>query len=191
MKKIVVIGIVLIIVLGGKNIDIVHADIFDRNYDFQNNNIVSNDKIKEILIKSDNAFRKLLKIKVDYKECVNISGKSYARVEENIEKYGSVYNYLVQNNNLKNYYTDEFIDKISKYIFKRIDGKYYMLYGNPEPRVIVKNSNIVSQKIYNNRIYLIIKDYTSNDKVYMYANIQLIFNGDMWIIDKSDNWGIR
>lgn len=163
----------------------------DIKYNLKDNLIISNDDIKKILLDGDESFKKIFKIKVDGNSYINISGKSYAKVIDNMNKYDSMYEYLNKKYNLKEYYTDEFIRKIISCVFKDIDGRCYMLYGNPEPAVIVKDSQIVSKKFYNDKVYVVIKDNCSNNKSGIYAHAVLTYNGNKWLIDKFDNWGIK
>lgn len=163
----------------------------DITYSLKDNSIILNDDIKKILIDGDEAFKEILKIKVDGNSYINISGKSYARVLNNMSNYDSLYEYLNKKYNLRDYYTDDFIRRMISYVFRDVDGKCYMLYGNPEPAVIVKDLQIVSRKDYNNKIYVVIKDNCSSSKNGIYAHAVLIYNGNKWLIDKFDNWGIK
>lgn len=163
----------------------------DVEYTLENKAVISDDSIKRLLFTGDEAFKKMLKINVDGSSYINISGISYAKVTEDFSRYSSIYEYLNKNYGLNNFYTDDFIKNMVNYVFDNVNGKWYMRYGNPEPRLIVQNSQIVYKKYDGNKVYVSLKGYYFGSQDVSYSNAVLSFEGDKWLIDKFDNWIIK
>lgn len=150
---------------------------------------ILNEDAKKLLLNGDEAFKKILKINVDGNSYMDVSGISYAPVVDNIGGYNSISEYLNENYGLNNYYTDEFINTLVNFTFKNIDGKVYMRYGNPEPRLIVEDSEVISKKYDGNKADITLKGHYFGDL--SYAHAVLVYDGNRWIIDKFDNWGVE
>ncbi len=72
--------------------------------------------------------------------------------------------------------------------FKNIDGQCYMGYGNPEPRLIVKDAKIIEKKYDGNKVYISLKGYYHGPKDISTSKATLIYDGTKWVIDEFDNW---
>ncbi|MEA5008719.1 DL-endopeptidase inhibitor IseA family protein [Clostridium tyrobutyricum] len=92
---------------------------------------------------------------------------------------------LYRNYNLNKYYTDSYVNGLVNFVFQKSNDKIYMRYGNPESVVSVDNSQIVSKKYDENKAYITIKENKS------YLNVVLIYDGNRWLIDSFNNWGIK
>lgn len=174
-----------LILLGG--IGIINNDVENI---LEDKPAISDSAVKELLFNGDEAFQNVLRINVDGSSYVNVSGISYAKVTEDLSKYSSIYQYLNKNYGLNSYYTDRFIKSTVNSLFTNIDSQYYIRYGNPEPRVIVRNSKIVSKQYDGNKVYVYLKGYSSEPDSLSYAYATLTFDGNRWLIDKFDNWGM-
>lgn len=163
----------------------------DVEYVLENNAVIFDDSIKKLLFNGDEAFKNILKINVDGSSYINISGISYAKVTEDFSSYSSIYEYLNKNYGLNSYYTDGFIKNMVSFVFTNVNGKWYMRYGNPKPKLIVQNSQIAYKKYDGNKVYVSLKGYYFGPQDVSYANAVLSFEGDKWLIDKFDNWGIE
>ncbi len=130
-------------------------------------------------------FKKILTINVDGNSYIDISGISYAPLKENLNNYNSINDYLNKNYNLNKYYTDSYVNGLVNFVFQKSNDKIYMRYGNPESVVSVDNSQIVSKKYDENKAYITIKENKS------YLNAVLIYDGNRWLIDSFNNWGIN
>lgn len=151
---------------------------------------ISNENIKELLFKGDQAFNKIFKINIDENSYIDISGISYVKIKDSIGKYKSIYEYLNQNYDLKNYYTHQSIETMADYIFTYINGNCYMRYGNAQPRLIVKDSEIVHKKYEGNKLYISLRGRCLESTDISSASAVLIYSDNKWLIDKFDNWGI-
>ncbi|AGY78169.1 cell wall-binding repeat-containing protein [Clostridium autoethanogenum] len=151
--------------------------------------VISNGDAKKLLLQGDDAFKKVLKINVDGNSYMDVSGISYAPVTDNIGEYSSISEYLNENYGLNNYYTKDFVSALISFVFKDIDGKVYMRYGNPEPELTVENSEVVSKKYDGNKADITLKGYYYGEL--SYANATLVYDGNRWLIDKFDNWGVE
>lgn len=147
--------------------------------------IISDADAKSLLVNGDNAFKKILTINVDGNSYIDISGISYAPLKENLNNYNSINDYLNKNYNLNKYYTDSYVNGLVNFVFQKSNDKIYMRYGNPESVVSVDNSQIVSKKYDENKAYITIKENKS------YLNAVLIYDGNRWLIDSFNNWGIK
>ncbi|OAA90901.1 cell wall-binding repeat-containing protein [Clostridium ljungdahlii] len=151
--------------------------------------VISDEDAKKLLLQGDDAFKKILKINVDGNSYVDVSGVSYAPVTDNMGEYNSISKYLNQNYGLNNYYTNDFVNTLINFMFKDIDGKVYMRYGNPEPALTVEDSEVGSKKYNGNKVDIMLKGYYYGEL--SYANATLVYDGNRWLIDKFDNWGVE
>ncbi len=58
--------------------------------------------------------KKMLKIEVHGESYIDLNGRSYAPVKEDLSKYDSIYDYLNKSFRLSTYYTENFIKKYNK-----------------------------------------------------------------------------
>ncbi|WP_446896973.1 cell wall-binding repeat-containing protein [Clostridium sp. LBM24168] len=174
-----------LILLGGTGAisEEIESDLKSRFY-------ISDGSAKALLTDGENAMKDLLNIEVDGNSYIDISGISYAPLKDNIEG-NSIYNYLNSNYELDKYYTDSYINNFINFEFKNINGKTYMRYGNPEPAVVLDNCSIVDKKYDGNEAYITIRGYNYIPEDTVNIDAVLIFNGDRWLIDKFNNWGIE
>ncbi len=162
---------------------------YEISKNIENAPVISDSAIKELLVNGDEAFKNILKTNVCGKSYVDVSGITYAPLTEDLSKYSSIYEYLSKNYILNNYYTDRFVKSMATFLFIRINNNYYMRYGDPESRLMIKNSEVISKKYEFNKVHVSLKGYYSDDV--SYASATLVFNGDKWLIDNFDNWGIK
>lgn len=153
----------------------------------ENKPVISDKDAKNLLFNGDEAFKKMLKIEVDKGSYIILDGISYASVKDDLNKYDSIYEYLNKNFKLNTYYTDNFIKNMVKSEFKNID-ECYMRYGNPEPRLIVKDAKIIEKKYDGNKVYVSLKGYYHGPKDISISKATLIYDGTKWVIDEFDNW---
>lgn len=173
-----------LILLGGTGT--INEDI---EYTLENKPVLSDTDIKKIIVSGDGAFQQMLKTNVDGNSYTNISGVSYARVKDNTSFYKSVQEYLNKKYGFSNYYTDRFINSTVDFVFTAVNDELYMRYGNPEPAISAESSQIISKKYDGNKLYVKIKGYYGGDESIVDAT--LIYNGNVWLIDKFDNWGVE
>lgn len=155
----------------------------------QNKPVISNADIKKLMISGDESFQKMLKTNVDGDSYIDLSGISYAKVKDYTGFYKSVQEYLNKKYGFSNYYTDRFINSTADFAFTYVNGELYMRYGNPEPAIIVKNAQIVSKKYDGNKVCVKIKGYYGGDESTIDA--ALIYNGNRWLVDEFNNWGVE
>ncbi|CBZ03210.1 cell wall-binding repeat-containing protein [Clostridium botulinum] len=150
----------------------------------ENKPVISDKDAKNLLFSGDEEFKKMLKIEVHGESYIDLDGRSYAPVKEDLSKY----DYLNKNFKLSTYYTENFIKNMISFEFKNIDGQCYMGYGNPEPRLIVKNAKIIEKKYDGNKVYVSLKGYYHGPKDINTSKATLIYDGTKWVIDEFDNW---
>lgn len=151
---------------------------------------ISDGSAKELLTDGENAIKDLLDIEVNGNSYIDISGISYAPLKDNIDG-NSIYNYLNSNYGLDKYYTDSYINNFINSVFKNINGKIYMRYGVPEPAVILDNCSVVDKKYNDNEVYITIRGYSYIPEDTVDIDAVLIYNGNKWLIEKFNNWGIE
>ncbi|WP_125152528.1 cell wall-binding repeat-containing protein [Clostridium rectalis] len=154
----------------------------------ENKPVISDKDVKRLIFNCDEILKNIFKIEVNSKDYINIKGISYAPLKENLNKYNSIYKYLDNNFKLKNYYTDDFINNMISYIFKNIDGKYYIRYGNPTPRINIKDAKIEGKKYEGSKLYISLRGYYLDSLDEWSLKITLIYNGKGWIVSKYNNW---
>ncbi len=156
-------------------------------YILENKPVISNEDAKELLLNGDEAFNKMLKIDVDGKNYIDLHGTSFAKINADINSYGSIYDYLNKNYSLNKYYSDAFMKNMVDFVFTNIDGKYYMRYGNPEPAINLKNAEIVDKKYKENKVEVSVKGYYYESEP-SYVKAILVYDGQKWVVDEFHNW---
>ncbi|ACO86875.1 cell wall-binding repeat-containing protein [Clostridium botulinum] len=154
----------------------------------ENKPVISDKDAKNLLFSGDEEFKKMLKIEVHGESYIDLNGRSYAPVKEDLSKYDSIYDYLNKSFRLSTYYTENFIKNIISFEFKNIDEQCYMGYGNPEPRLIVNDAKIIEKKYDRNKVYVSLKGYYHGPKDISTSKATLIYDGTKWVIDEFDNW---
>ncbi|KAJ48687.1 putative cell wall-binding protein [Clostridium tetanomorphum] len=156
-------------------------------YILENKPVISNKNAKELLFNGDEAFKKMLKIDVDDENYIDLHGISFAKINDDINSYGSIENYLNKNYELNKYYSNTFIKNMINFVFTNINGEYYMRYGNPEPAINLENAEIVEKKYKANKVEILVKGYYYDPEPY-YLKASLEYNGGKWVIDQFHNW---
>ncbi|MBY6996397.1 cell wall-binding repeat-containing protein [Clostridium botulinum] len=154
----------------------------------ENKPVISDKDAKNLLFNGDEEFKKMLKIEVHGESYIDLAGISYAPVKDDLSEYNSIYDYLNKNFKLNTHYTENFIKNMISFAFKNIDGQCYMRYGNPEPRLIVKDAKIIEKKYDGNKVYVSLKGYYPIRGHVSNAKATLIYDGTKWVIDEFDNW---
>ncbi|AJD27023.1 cell wall-binding repeat-containing protein [Clostridium botulinum] len=154
----------------------------------ENKPVISDKDAKNLLFNGDEEFKKMLKIEVHGESYIDLAGISYAPVRDDLSEYNSIYDYLNKNFKLNTHYTENFIKNMISFAFKNIDGQCYMRYGNPEPRLIVKDAKIIEKKYDGNKVYVSLKGYYPIPGHVSNAKATLIYDGTKWVIDEFDNW---
>ncbi|MCH3963636.1 MAG: cell wall-binding repeat-containing protein [Clostridium sp.] len=151
---------------------------------------ISDGSAKALLTDGENAIKDLLDIEVDGNSYIDISGISYAPLKDNTG-VNSIYNYLNSNYGLNKYYTDSYINNFISFEFKNINGRTYMRYGNPESAVVLDNCRIIDKRYDDNEVYMTIRGYNYTPEDTVDIDAVLIYNGNKWLIEKFNNWGIE
>ncbi|KEI89213.1 cell wall hydrolase [Clostridium botulinum B2 433] len=154
----------------------------------ENKPVISDKDAKNLLFNGDEEFKKILKIEVHKESYIDLDGRSYAPVKEDLSKYDSIDDYLNKNFKLSTYYTENFMKNMINFEFKNIDGQCYMGYGNPEPRLIVKDAKIIEKKYDGNKVNVSLNGYYPIPGHVSNAKATLIYDGTKWVIDEFDNW---
>ncbi|MGO5066634.1 cell wall-binding repeat-containing protein [Clostridium sporogenes] len=154
----------------------------------ENKPVISDKDSKNLLFNGDEAFKKMLKIEVSKESYIDLDGISYAPVKGYLSKYNSIHDYLNKSFKFNTYYTENFIKNMVSFEFKDIDGQCYMRYGNPEPRLIVKDAKIIEKKYDGNKVKISLKGYYPLPGHVGNSKATLIYDGTKWVIDEFDNW---
>lgn len=157
---------------------------------------INDDEIIALLTNANDSIRKLQML-FDTSKIVEASeeGKPfgyYAPLKGSAFKdMDSLQSYLSKELDLNKYFSSDFSKKFVNHLSKNINNEYYVAVGDFGPGLNVKESKIISKTASKTKLVVtfsapsFFEDSSSVDK-----EATLIHNGEKWVIDKMDTWGI-
>lgn len=155
---------------------------------------ISDDEIRKLLYDGDMNIRKLETL---YKEDSYITLQDskgnnffYSKLKEDVKTLEDLKKYLNKAIGLDSYFSEEFSGKLINFISKKHNDEYYIMLGNFGLRYSVEQGEIISKSYEGNKVHILEKMPNWED-VSRELEFTLIYEGNRWVIDKTNLWGIE
>lgn len=152
---------------------------------------VSEEKIKELAFKGDKSVRAISMLVIAPENDVEIDNRHYRKLEKTIKTLEELNAYLNKDFNLDKYFSKNFRSKFINFLFKDINGDYYIVLGNPGLSFEIEKSKLSSIEYDSNKAFATLTGSWEGDNGEVSnVKIELIYENKEWVIEKFDNWGI-
>lgn len=149
------------------------------------NNTISNKEIINLLSNSYKSMRNLESFYINHPPFQEFNNYTYMKMPKSITSHELLVAYLNKNLNLNKYFTNDYIERLTNYVFnKKIDGQYYMSVGQFGQIFNMKNAKITSTKYEGNKLYVTFQGYY--DEIdFKTEKATLVFDGTNWLVDTA------